>query len=128
MQSILSTNAEKAFIMICTNDFARGNALNTVFLNYKEITERLLENGFQVYIQSTILVGPSISMRNQSINRLNSKLEQLAALNKNLTYINLNKTLTKSNMLNPKFTYDDLHLNGPGYSAWKNLIEMYVNK
>lgn len=128
MQSILSTHAEKAFIMIGTNDFALGNTVSAVFLNYKEITEKLLENGFHVYIQSTILVGPSISMRNQSINRLNSKLEQLATLNNNITYINLNKTLAKNNMLNPTFTYDDLHLNGPGYSAWKSLIENYVNK
>lgn len=125
MDSILSTQASKAFIMVGINDFNRGDSVDTVFNNYKKIIEILKINGLKVYIQSTILGGNRVSGLNEKINSLNSKLKVLSEKN-NLTYINLNNNLSENGLLSTAFTLDDVHLNGEGYKAWKASIKKYV--
>lgn len=125
MDSILSTQASKAFIMVGINDFNRGDSVDTVFNNYKKIIETLKINGLKVYIQSTILGGNRVSGLNEKINSLNSKLKVLSEKN-NLTYINLNNNLSENGLLSTAFTLDDIHLNGEGYKAWKASIKKYV--
>lgn len=57
MDSIYSTNARKAFIMIGINDFGGGAEVNDVVENYKSIISNLVAHGMQTYVQSTILAG-----------------------------------------------------------------------
>jgi lysophospholipase L1-like esterase len=40
----------------------------------------------------------------------------------NLTYIDINTTLSNGNALNEEYTYDGVHLFGSGYNKWKMLI------
>lgn len=125
MDSILSTQASKAFIMVGINDFSRGDAVDTVFNNYKIIVERLKRSGLKVYIQSTILAGNRSSGLNEKINSLNSKLKTFSEKN-NLTYIDLNNKLSENGLLSTAFTLDDVHLNGEGYKAWKASIKKHI--
>ena len=53
MDSIYSTNAGKAFIMIGVNDFGNGAKVNDVVENYKRIINNLVAHGMQTYVQST---------------------------------------------------------------------------
>ena len=125
LDSILSTNAESAFIMLGINDFSKGASVSSVFKNYEKLVNKLLLSSFKVYIQSTIFGGSRVSELNTSINELNLKLKKLTLGNDNLTYIDLNNTLSKNNLLMPKFTQDGVHLNSDGYKAWKESIKIY---
>ena len=126
IDSIKSTNADKAFIMVGINDLNRGISVNSVFENYSRVVEELQSSGFKIYIQSTILGGSRISGVNNSIKSLNNKLKDLAGNSEGITYIDLNEHLVKSGSLSADFTQDDMHLNGSGYKAWKNSISEYV--
>lgn len=126
IDSVVSTKANKAFIMVGINDFSKGVSTYDVFSNYKKIVEELKKNGFKVYIQSTILAGDRVSGLNSSIISLNKKLKDLTESDEKLTYIDLNKSLSGNGLLSEKFTQDDVHLNGSGYKAWKNTIKKYL--
>lgn len=127
IDSIKSTKARKAFIMVGINDFSKGTSVENVFNDYSSIIKELQEDGFKVYVQSTILGGSKVSRRvNSSINALNEKLANLVKNDSSLTYINLNTSLSKSGLLRKSFSHDDVHLNGNGYKAWQSQIAEYV--
>ena len=59
---------------------------------------------------------------------LNLRLQTIAARN-GAEYVDLSKTLESTpNKLNPKYTNDGLHLNGPGYRAWARAIRNLVKQ
>lgn len=67
LDSIYSTSADRAFIMIGINDFNSGMSVDEVFLNYKTIVNKLVEHGMAVYIQSTIFAGKRLEKLNTKI-------------------------------------------------------------
>jgi lysophospholipase L1-like esterase len=125
MDSILSTRAKKAFIMLGHNDLRQNETVENVYLNYEKIVARLKSNGIMPYIQSTLLAGQQHRALNKKIRALNSQLEALCR-KEGLVYIDLNRKLAKDRGLNPSLSQDDVHLNGKGYSIWKNQIKKYV--
>jgi lysophospholipase L1-like esterase len=126
MDSIYSTNARKAFIMIGGNDFVRGAEVNDVVQNYKSIISNLVAHGMQTYVQSTILVGNRIAKLNKKIMALNAQLKKMADENKTFTYIDLNAGLARGSVLDSKYSRDDMHLNGSGYAVWKDIVKSYI--
>lgn len=126
MDSIYSTNAKKAFIMIGLNDISAGTEVNDVVENYKSIISNLVAHGMQTYVQSTILAGTQKAELNKNIMALNDHLKKMADNNKSFTYIDLNAGLTRGSVLNSRYSRDDIHLNGSGYAVWKDMIKSYV--
>ncbi len=127
MDSIYSTNAKKAFIMIGINDFAHGAEVNDVFENYQTIITNLVTHGMNTYVQSTILAGHQKAYLNKKIMALNVRLKKLADENPKLfNYIDLNEGLAKESVLNSQYSRDGVHLNGSGYAVWKDIIKNYV--
>jgi len=125
MESIYSTKAKKAFILIGINDFAQNKSVDEVFSNYQRILEQLQIHEITPYIQSTILAGERRVHLNNDIVKLNYRLKKLAE-EKNITFIDLNNTLGENGKLKQSYSRDDIHLNGEGYSAWKEMIEKYM--
>ena len=125
MSSITSSNAQIAFIMIGINDISRGESVNDIYKNYKEIIKNLKVSQITPYIQSTILANGNAVNLNSSIAELNEKLKLLAS-EEGLIYIDLNKGLSPNGALKNEFTRDGVHLNGKGYSVWKSLIAPYI--
>jgi len=125
IDSIISTGAKKAFIMVGINDLNGSVSVNNIYLSYELIIKKLKQANITPYIQSTIYAGERLSGLNSSISSLNEKLKELAR-KKGLVYINLNKGLSSDGLLNKKYTKDDVHLNGQGYLVWKNLISPYI--
>jgi lysophospholipase L1-like esterase len=115
LESIYSTSAPKAFIMIGVNDLITEISTNEVFDNYKNIVDKLVAHGMEVYIQSTLLVGKSRGKLNKEIIKLNERLQLLAKQTDSVTYIDLNAGLTQNSLLDTKYSRDGLHLNGDGY-------------
>jgi lysophospholipase L1-like esterase len=126
MDSIYSTNARKAFIMIGINDFASGVEVNDVVENYKRIINNLVAHGMQTYVQSTILAGKKHAELNSKITALNDQLKKMAGEKPLFTYIDLNAGLTKDSVLESQYSRDDIHLNGNGYAVWKDIIKSYI--
>ena len=126
MDSIYSTNAIKAFIMIGINDIFNGVEVNTVVENYNSIIRKLVAHRMQVYVQSTLLTGKQKAQQNKKIEALNDHLKKIAYANESVTYIDLNIILAKDSFLNADYSRDGMHLNGDGYAVWKNLIENHL--
>jgi lysophospholipase L1-like esterase len=126
LEGIYSSSASKAFIMIGINDFSSGKNVNEVFNNYKDIVNKLVDRGIEVYIQSTILAGKQRKGLNKNITLLNDRLQKLAQQNESITYIDLNKGLAPNHHLEARYTRDGVHLNGDGYAIWKELIKSYI--
>lgn len=64
---------------------------------------------------------------NNTILNINQEIKGLAKRPRT-HFIDLYPPLSDcSNMLNPSFTFDGLHLNGLGYSVWSNKLENLIN-
>lgn len=126
LDSIYATNASKAFIMIGVNDLASGISVGDMLIRYKKIALKIAAYGIPLYIQSTILTGEPLKDLNGKISELNDHLRYFAQHNQLMTYIDLNHKLAPNLFLDPRYTNDQVHLNGYGYAVWKELIESYV--
>lgn len=126
LDSITSLPSTRVFIMAGINDLRRGLSVEEVFDNYQMLVNQLNETGHEVFIQSTLFVGPSRENKENSVNRsvsqLNELLEQVAANKPRATYIDLNSQFSRDGYLRAELSHDDLHLNGRAYSLWRALV------
>ncbi len=126
LDSILATKAEKAFIMVGLNDLSRGLSVPEVYANYEKIVMSLKENGISPYIQSTILGGERKADVNLKLVELNQSLQKLASESEDFIFIDLNSRLTKNGILDPRFSKDQVHLNGDGYAVWQEILRPHM--
>ncbi len=125
MESIYSTGAKKAFIMIGINDLGQNRSVDEIFVDYVKVLEQLISHNITPYIQSTILAGGRHIDRNKSIMMLNLRLKNWAEEN-GLIFIDLNQYLAAGGGLNMSFSDDGIHLNGQGYAVWKTAIQKFL--
>ena len=126
MDSIYSTHARKAFIMIGINDLKSRREIDEIMKNYKIIVSNLVGHGMHTYIQSILFTDNKRSRLNKRINILNNNLKKLSINNDRITYIDLNSGLTRNFALGEEFSRDGIHLNGEGYKVWKKIIENHI--
>lgn len=122
IDSITSTQADKAFVMIGINDFSRGASVPEVYANYTNIVMQLKQQDMVVYIQSTILGGARKADVNPQIEALNADLKKFAIATDGVTYLDLNAGLAQNGSLDPQYSRDEVHLNGAGYAVWRDII------
>ena len=121
----IGKNIENVFIMIGVNDIMRGASVDEIFANYLQIIKVFQERNIKVYIQSTLYIGERRAGDfNIEVEALNKKLEIYASENK-ITFINLNPIFAPNKILEKKYTFDDLHLNGSAYKLWAQEIKQY---
>ena len=126
MESIYSTNAKKAFIMLGLNDLGRHIPVDEIISKYEKIVFQLKQHGITPYIQSVLFLGDKHADRNKDVLKLNLKLQELSE-KENVVFIDLNKVLSENGKLKKSVSSkDDIHLNGDGYFAWKNSIKKYI--
>ena len=126
MESIYSTNAKKAFIMLGLNDLGRHIPVDEIISKYEKIVFQLKQHGITPYIQSVLFLGDKHADRNKDVLKLNLKLQELSE-KENIVFIDLNKVLSENGKLKKSYSSkDDIHLNGDGYFAWKNSIKKYI--
>jgi len=127
VDSVLSTNAEKAFIMVGINDLQAGVTVDDIFFDYERIVDALLLSGMVVYVQSTlyrsdVLSAPLIA----KITELNKLLADLPKRKEDVFFIDLNSSLSEGDNLKSSYTSDGLHLNGSAYGKWRDSIHPMV--
>ena len=136
LDEITASKPLKVFLMIGTNDMARGKNVEYVIKGTREIISKIQQQSknTKIYLQSILPVNPTVGKRfsghkgnHQKIMEANKQLRQLAKI-LNVTYIDLHKAMrNRAKHLKPKFTYDGLHLSEKGYLKWKRVIRKFIN-
>lgn len=127
LDSVLSTQPQRVFVMLGFNDIALKISTDTAFENYVALLDALQAAGVEPVIQSTLRTGPSLAHLNPEIERLNTLLRQ-TAVERELLFIDLNPSLAPDGLLKSEFTTDDVHINGSGYAAWAEVIRAAVEE
>lgn len=126
LDSVLSTNPNKVFIMVGMNDVLKYVPIDEILLNYEEIVSLLKQAGAGVIIQSTIQCDLNIcgSKHVESVNLLNEGLKKTATY-KDISFIDLG-VLSDQQGLDTIFTSDGIHLTAEGYLSWVKTIAPYI--
>ena len=123
MDSIYKLKPKKVFVMGGINDIGKEYEVNQIFSNYQKILQGLKDNNITPYVQSTLLT--SRKDINPKVIELNTLLKKYCEDN-NIHFIDLNKELSKDNLIIEKYTTDGVHLNAKGYQVWKSKIKNYL--
>ncbi len=134
LEEVVKRKPEKVFLMIGTNDLARGIQPDSILKNIYKIVSLIHEYTplTKIFVQSIFPVNPAKHKFPSHVNKgasilyINRHLEK-EAVNGNYTFINVFDALKgKDGHLNLDYTNDGLHLLGPGYMVWKHVIYPYV--
>jgi len=135
LNEVTSSKPKKIFLMIGTNDLARGKTIDYVINGAEKIIKQIQKNSknTSVYLQSILPVNPSVGNRfsghkaNQDVIVMANIRLKVISQKYGVKFINLHKGLRNSKgVLKAKYTYDGLHLSKQGYFKWKKLIKKHV--
>lgn len=135
LDEITSSQPQKIFLMVGTNDMARGKSIAYVLKHTKAIIETIQKQSKNttIYLQSILPINPNVGHKfsghksnHQNIIDANIQLKELAK-SFTIQFIDLHKAMRdKNNHLKAKYTYDGLHLSDAGYVKWKKEINKYL--
>ena len=135
IDAVTKLQPKKVFLLIGTNDLARGKTVDYVAKNAQKIIEAIQEQSPKtvINVQSVLPVNPNVGEKFgghksnvQKILDLNKILEDIAS-EKEVNYINIHKPFSdKNGHLKAKYTQDGLHLTEKGYLFWKNRLRKYI--
>jgi lysophospholipase L1-like esterase len=130
LTQVTSGRPAKIFLLIGINDVSHGLTVDQLAARYERLVRKIREQtpDTKLYIQSVMPINndfnryKNLKGREKVIPSLNNRLQTIAAQN-GAEYVDLTKALESApDKLNPKYTNDGLHLNGPGYRAWARAI------
>lgn len=134
LSTITKGKPSKIFLLIGTNDLSRGKSVDEVAKNVEKIVERVKRESpkTKLYVQSVFPVNPKFNKflghmnRQKDIAALNAKIKAVAARH-GVTYIDVYKSLVipSTDVMNPEYTNDGLHLLGKGYLKWVEVLKPY---
>lgn len=135
LSTITNGKPSKIFLLIGTNDLSRGKSVDEVAKNVAKIVERVKRESpkTKLYVQSVFPVNPKFNKflghmnRQKDIAVLNAKIKAVAARH-SVTYIDVYKSLVipSTDVMNPEYTNDGLHLLGKGYLKWVDVLKPYL--
>lgn len=135
LSTITKGKPSKIFLLIGTNDLSRGKSVDEVAKNVEKIVERVKRESpkTKLYVQSVFPVNPKFNKflghmnRQKDIAVLNAKIKAIAARH-GVTYIDVYKSLVipSTDVMNPEYTNDGLHLLGKGYLKWVEVLKPYL--
>ena len=135
LSTITKGKPSKIFLLIGTNDLSRGKSVDEVAKNVAKIVERVKRESpkTKLYVQSVFPVNPKFNKflghmnRQKDIAALNTKIMAVAARH-GVTYIDVYKSLVipSTDVMNPEYTNDGLHLLGKGYQKWVDVLKPYL--
>lgn len=134
LEQITRGKPAKIFIKIGTNDITLGYSEEEILSNYRKILETIKRESpnTSVYVQSIIPIGgrqSNLEKRMKKIRELNPKLKVLAE-KQQVTFLDIFTPFLDADQqqLDDRFSADGIHLNGPGYALWVDLIREAVEE
>jgi hexosaminidase len=130
LKHVLHRNPSKIFLMIGTNDLARGISIDSVLNNILWIADYVhtYKPSIKLYIQSILPVNDHYgkfsghTKNNTKIVEINQRLLKSQSLHK-FTYIDLHRHLIdKEGKLKTNLSNDGLHPMGEAYQIWKHVV------
>jgi lysophospholipase L1-like esterase len=128
LENIYKIKPEICFIMGGINDIGYGIPVEKILENIGIIIEGLSKNGIKPVIQSALYVSAKADnwkKTNNNVDKLNSGLKNIC-VKKDITFVDINGTVSANGSLAEEYTYDGVHLNGSGYNEWKKLIKPII--
>lgn len=135
LSTVTKGKPSKIFLLIGTNDLSRGKSVDEVAKNVEKIVECVKRESpkTKLYVQSVFPVNPKFKMfsghmdRQKDIAVLNAKIKAVAARH-GVTYIDVYTSLVtpSTDVMNPEYTNDGLHLLGKGYLKWVEVLKPYL--
>lgn len=134
LDEVVESKPLKIFLMIGVNDLARGKTVDHIVRNIERILDTIQKETprTEIYLESLLPVNPVFELAKNHTNKtaeiiaINTDLKKMAK-DRKLTFVDLHSLFkTESDMLNPEYTNDGLHLTGKGYLVWKSAIERYL--
>lgn len=128
LDEVIDGKPAKVFILIGINDITRNIPDSVILNNYSRMITRLKQGSPQtkIYFQSVLPVNNTYEpMRGKAghIKTVDAALKALAD-REGVTFINLYPYfLDSSGMLDPKLTFDGIHLNDAGYYIWAGILK-----
>jgi lysophospholipase L1-like esterase len=125
----------KIFLLIGTNDLARGISADSVLKNMLLIADYVKQQSpkTKLYVQSILPVNEVYgkfaghTKNNALIRKVNEQLKANAATH-HYQYVDLHTPFSNENgKLKPELSNDGLHLMGNAYLLWKHIIYPYVH-
>jgi lysophospholipase L1-like esterase len=136
MEEVLSSKPAKIFILIGINDIALNNAPEVVLVNYRKIIQRIIKDspGTSIYVQSLFSTNNAFTRfaghqnKDEQIRAVNAGIADLA-IEYGLTFIDLYPQFQDAEgKLDTLYTNDGLHLLGPGYLKWAEILRPFVEE
>jgi len=127
IQEITVGHPKKIFFDIGINDLIDGVPLDSILMHYDSIIDLVhdMSSTTEIYIQSVFPVGPEYKDIAASIPAFNTML-RIMCKSRKITYVDLYYKLLKGDYLDAAYTFDGLHLTGPGYQIWKSAIMPFL--
>lgn len=130
LDAVVKRKPSKVFLLIGTNDLARGISADSVLKNILWIADYIKQElpATQLYVQSILPVNDAFekfkghTKNTALIQQLNTQLKANAAA-KHFQYVDLFSSFADAKgKLKKEFTNDGLHLMGHAYLQWKHII------
>jgi lysophospholipase L1-like esterase len=129
-RDLLASNPDIIFILIGTNDIAKGIADAEIIANIKSIVEISSENIplNSIFITSILPTRNNELRPNERIMGLNKKIK-LTAKNLKVNYLNLySNFVDETGQLIIDLTNDGLHLNEKAYLKWAGFLKEFLKE
>lgn len=125
LHTVISCEPQKVFIMAGINDIHVGCPMAQILQRYEKMIDVIVDNGIELFVQSTLYVGERLKDYNAKVAQLNHGLIKLCS-SKQVQYVDVACELCPNGLLPDTHSYDDLHLNARAYKKWASLIERFI--
>jgi lysophospholipase L1-like esterase len=122
LPEILSRRPHTVFLMVGINDVLSGNRVDQLLPIYDDILGRLHQAGVRAVLQPVLACGARCNEeQRETVLTLNRHLRQLAARH-GAVFLDLNARLSDGRAMQPRYTWDGIHLTAEGYRVWLELV------
>lgn len=123
VDTIISTGASRAIIMLGANDVLRGFPEDLTLINAEALVTALRSAGMSVTLQSTLYTNRQDDTA--KIDRINDGLTKLCK-RVGCSYVDLNAKLSAGGVLRPEYVFEGVHINALAYGVWRDHVGSYI--
>lgn len=136
LDCVVKGQPAKIFLLIGVNDVSHDLTADSIATAVENLVARIQTESprTKVYLQSLLPINQTFERyhrldgKEQVIRDINARLQPMAE-RRGITWINLNSAFCDSEgNLRRELTNDGLHLLGPGYLLWREIVLPYVNE